>query len=600
LVNAKIAFLLSESQVTPSKLNAYFMKKTTVQIAAAIVLSLSFFTLANNCDAQDDFTAFCKIDINLEKLRENALAREAIDNISIADFDMWMFDPDIKLSQIKRIEGQFGPNMINTVVLFESFFSIPTVNQWRDDDGTVQYSIVVRATGEETSTDDENADREAIMKRVSEIEKKRASLHKSMQEMRPEFYLRMEFNDERSGSLAVTRFFGNRMIRTTIDGKQCYRFPVTNKAFAISLSADKKVIEISSDKYLFGKKELKCTEAIENYFKVNSDSPIRIAFDLKRGRWRMERVPRLKDLTGITAHVINHCRFAGFAMGLNQDKLVSIHLATPDQKRVAPLVTRMNEYLQPVIESAPSLASNLFATGSGEMRTFEQLIEQCKFKADGLNVDLIIHRPEHFVAMTQTVAAKFKKAADLAMKKNRFRLIALGIFTFNDSNKRCPFPEPYREGIHSDVSWRVLVLPFCEERAVYGKFKVDQPWNSEQNLPLSKRMPTFFGMGETGEKTCVCWIKATEKRIGVSFVRDGASNTIMFMENPEKVIWSKPGDLTIDQAVELVRNLPDGEVLVVAFYDGGVDTISNKMDLKLLRAMLTVDGGEEVDRSQIK
>ena len=86
----------------------------------------------------------------------------------------------------------------------------------------------------------------------------------------------------------------------------------------------------------------------------------------------------------------------------------------------------------------------------------------------------------------------------------------------------------------------------------------------------------------------------------IASIIDGASNTIMLMENPNGEIWTKPGDLSIDQAIELVKDLKDGEKLVVAFYDGRAMTISNQMDIETFKALLTLDGREEINPSKIK
>ena len=90
------------------------------------------------------------------------------------------------------------------------------------------------------------------------------------------------------------------------------------------------------------------------------------------------------------------------------------------------------------------------------------------------------------------------------------------------------------------------------------------------------------------------------KHFKTTSIRDGSANTIMLMENPNKVVWSQPSDLTIDQAVEAVKNLPDGEQLVISFYDASTYSVSNKMDLEQFKAMLTHNGGEIVDKSTIK
>jgi hypothetical protein len=42
------------------------------------------------------------------------------------------------------------------------------------------------------------------------------------------------------------------------------------------------------------------------------------------------------------------------------------------------------------------------------------------------------------------------------------------------------------------LSWRVAILPYIEEEALYKQFKLDEPWDSEQNKKLSEKMPKVF------------------------------------------------------------------------------------------------------------
>ena len=193
-----------------------------------------------------------------------------------------------------------------------------------------------------------------------------------------------------------------------------------------------------------------------------------------------------------------------------------------------------------------------------------------------------------------------ESTVDLDTKKLYFKEISMGVVNFYDSNVKFPFAEPYAESVNAGLSWRVMVTPFCEGQPTFKAFNVDEPWDSETNKPLAKQMHPPFGFGNSGEKTSVCWIKASDKPMTKAAIRDGAANTIMLMENPNKVTWSKPGDLTIEEAISLVENLKDGESLVVAMYDCSVWTITNKIDIETFKAMLTPSGGEVFELSDIE
>ena len=42
------------------------------------------------------------------------------------------------------------------------------------------------------------------------------------------------------------------------------------------------------------------------------------------------------------------------------------------------------------------------------------------------------------------------------------------------------------------LSWRVAILPMIEQKELYGKFHLDEPWDSANNKPLVAQMPAIF------------------------------------------------------------------------------------------------------------
>jgi hypothetical protein len=42
------------------------------------------------------------------------------------------------------------------------------------------------------------------------------------------------------------------------------------------------------------------------------------------------------------------------------------------------------------------------------------------------------------------------------------------------------------------LSWRVLLLPYLEEGALYKQLKLDEPWDSKHNKKLLEKMPKVF------------------------------------------------------------------------------------------------------------
>ena len=86
--------------------------------------------------------------------------------------------------------------------------------------------------------------------------------------------------------------------------------------------------------------------------------------------------------------------------------------------------------------------------------------------------------------------------------------------------------------------------------------------------------------------------------IGVANVTDGTSNTIMVVECETAVPWTKPEDIAFDPAAPpslLGAGSPHPGGFNVSFADGTVRFISNRIDLKTFRALITRAAGEVIN-----
>jgi prepilin-type processing-associated H-X9-DG protein len=87
----------------------------------------------------------------------------------------------------------------------------------------------------------------------------------------------------------------------------------------------------------------------------------------------------------------------------------------------------------------------------------------------------------------------------------------------------------------------------------------------------------------------------------INRITDGTSNTIAFVERKTPVCWMSPEDVTFEDAEQGVNKIPTGigsehaGGANSAFCDGSVRFLSNTIDKKILRALLTIAGGESVN-----
>jgi uncharacterized protein (TIGR03067 family) len=194
---------------------------------------------------------------------------------------------------------------------------------------------------------------------------------------------------------------------------------------------------------------------------------------------------------------------------------------------------------------------------------------------------------------------------------NNLKQIGLAIHNYHDQNKALP---PAGTSGKDDatgkplLSWRVAILPYIEEDALYREFDLDKPWDDPKNLKLIAKMPKLYMIpgvdakeGMTHYRTLVGPGTVLEPRkmgkggklIGRQLFNlpDGSSNVIMVVEAKDPTIWTKPDDLPYDPKGPLPKFgvVPAG--FNAAFADGSVRFIPAGVPEKILRPYLTGDNG---------
>ena len=196
----------------------------------------------------------------------------------------------------------------------------------------------------------------------------------------------------------------------------------------------------------------------------------------------------------------------------------------------------------------------------------------------------------------------------LAASRNNLSMIGIAIHNHNDTNGQTANSIVDGDG-KALLSWRVQLLPYLEEEALYKQFKLDEPWDSKTNLPLSEKIPKVYApirvAGKKGETfyrgyngPSTTFELGKRLRIPRSFA-DGTSNILAVVEAAEPCIWSKPDDLPYDPKKPLPKlgGLFDGDFHVL-LVDGSVHIGSGKeIDDEHFHLMITRDDGFVVDRA---
>ena len=203
-----------------------------------------------------------------------------------------------------------------------------------------------------------------------------------------------------------------------------------------------------------------------------------------------------------------------------------------------------------------------------------------------------------------------REAARRAQCVNNLKQVGLAMHNYASVHGAFPAPAITDKQGKALLSWRVAILPYLDQKGLYNKFKLDEPWDSPHNKPLLMEMPSTFlcpsraavepftttyqvftGRGALFEEG-----KGTK----VADVTDGTTNTIMAVEADRAVSWTKPDDLPFDPAAPpslfgAASNHPGG--FNVLFADGSVRFIKTSISVQTFRALITRAGGEVVNQA---
>jgi hypothetical protein len=152
------------------------------------------------------------------------------------------------------------------------------------------------------------------------------------------------------------------------------------------------------------------------------------------------------------------------------------------------------------------------------------------------------------------------------------------------------------------LSWRVLLLQYLEEKTLFEEFKLDEPWDSENNKKLIAKMPKVYAPvrvkakeGETFYQRFVgkaALFNEKGSSYKISKIPDGTSNTALVAEAGDPVIWTKPADLPFNAKGPLPKlgGLFDGDFHIL-LCDGSVHRFKKNYDADEMRKVVIPDDG---------
>ncbi len=209
-----------------------------------------------------------------------------------------------------------------------------------------------------------------------------------------------------------------------------------------------------------------------------------------------------------------------------------------------------------------------------------------------------------FAGMLLPAVQQARLAAVRVDGQNNLKEMALAMHNYHSAFNK--LPSSIKDGNNKPLlSWRVAILPFIEEQALYEQFHLDEPWDSDHNKTLIAQMPAVFknkrvdlAKGKTVYQVPVgpsCMFTGKDE-IRFRDVIDGLSNTIMIYESSadSAVEWTKPSDVEIDLDNPLKTMGNIGGAFSVALGDGYVQQVTRDVDADVLKGLLTRNGKESV------
>jgi len=190
---------------------------------------------------------------------------------------------------------------------------------------------------------------------------------------------------------------------------------------------------------------------------------------------------------------------------------------------------------------------------------------------------------------------------------NQCRQIALAFLNYESANGHFPPAYIADENGKPMHSWRVLILPFMEQQALYDLYDMDEPWDGPNNSKLHDTVVSCYRCpSATDSDVYTSYVLITgagtgfdrDQTIGFGDLDDGASNTILVTEIADSGFhWMKPQDITLDQFAVDSAEAPathHKRGRNVALFDGSVHVLSHHIRSKELRKIALIDDGKIV------
>jgi hypothetical protein len=265
------------------------------------------------------------------------------------------------------------------------------------------------------------------------------------------------------------------------------------------------------------------------------------------------------------------------------------------------------------VEELPEAVAGVFALGALTMA--DEWLEKPPLRRDGAGLEATVTVESVGSAYATTAAMsvglmlpaiqKVREAAGRMQDANNLKQMAIAMHAYEGTYNRLPAAaiadQANNPRAKALLSWRVAVLPYVGEEALFERFNLDEPWDSEHNRALIPLMPKIYASprapappGKTHYQVLVApdnafpgtmFGRVQGKRF--SEITDGLSSTIMIVEAPDPVDWTKPEDVRYDPKGPPPRlGLPGAGGFNAAMGDGSVRFFPSTLNPQTLHHLI--------------
>lgn len=262
---------------------------------------------------------------------------------------------------------------------------------------------------------------------------------------------------------------------------------------------------------------------------------------------------------------------------------------------------------------------NKMTPGMGTMlyTELENVVNGIKITQAGTQTKLTLSISQEFLGKVPALllpAIKSARAAAMAnVSRNNLKQIVLALLNYNDANRAFPAAVMLGPDGKTPHSWRVAILPYIEEQALYNQYKFDEPWDSENNKKVAATMPQVYRSATaTNGQNCTSYVTLTHpdgvfsstpaaKGTRIAQIVDGMSKTLAVVEANAEIPWTKPEDLPVVDGQPLPKlGMPGATIFNVAFCDGSVHSLSIAIKDELLRNLVNRKDGKVINYEDLE